>query len=587
MSKENEKQHLGVQLVFQDAIKNIEKFTFHNASATVPHLLNLDIDNRTIISKAPSFLKQIINYFCYFGKLLFPNTVHGQERRQAEVQEELMRSVIIIKKHSPILDKFKNGSEEQQKLARLAQEVVAGYNSLILQARQPQISLKGRFFKFLCERIGVAISDQLKINTIDLSTTVSAQVGSLPPSTAKVSSLGLPTTKSTLTQNEVDAFCMKAITMIKNHDIPVTSIRETLSMVKKNPIQAQFDRTFGRDGKSGASIVSLSQKVNVFPGEMIEFRGAFKRDSHSNVLSIPISESFQLSSLSVQDGFPHPSQYHGFALMDKLIPSTPLRLDQLSSLQHFYEEKKRIAHDLLPQGSLIQKAKAILKLKKQVFQGNKDLFLTAHKKLSETFLEASGSFQKECVDSFFKHAYHQENVYDFISQTYQRVNELFVLRPYEKLIEAWVEGLLHEEMSQRYITALKILEDEVQAVCQELEQSTECQEQYILCMGKALAPAGCNLILQHQSEKMEFAPYPLRNFDCLVQAWAFKQANTFQQELGGNIEEMHDHLMRLIDEDIALFKVKEFDQAEESLTQIVHDLEDYFNARFSNELKLK
>ena len=619
--------------VFHSAIRNLEHFTQQNASKTIPHVLNLEVRDSAIITRSSSFIKKIWTVTRYFfGSLISRRLRKKFEKRRSIVQEELLRSIATVKKHYLILDRFKEGSSDQQKFASLTHDVIERYNAIIQQSHQQPPSLREHLIKFVYDKMRVSLGGDLKRNSIELPSPVYVQSSSpqyhekkftqklsCPNSAAaskRISDLTMGfhhrrKPSCHLTQHEMDAFCMKAITMIKNHAIPVTSVRETLNFVKTQPIVATVDVDQGVNNNSQTSIVSLSQTLSLFPGEVIELLGAFKRDSHSHILSTPITDRFQLSSKSVQSGFPHSSQHHGWALCDKLIPACPLRMDRLPQLQFLLNEKKRVALDLLPAGELIGKAKQILKLKKQGFDEQKRLFLSMHKALSRAIIRAAGNHENipaerfRPVDTYFSLLVEEPAAFENFSKTIQLFNEHFIERPSNKLEEKWISGaeaeFNHPELQVRFIAAEKIVRQEIESVKEELvsrlgQLTSEFERatiEYIIAMSEVITPATTAIILQQHSEKIEYAPPMLNNFAQLIQVSLFKQVQEFHQEFSielesdnsVNVSAIQEHLKRLLEEDLAHFKTVDIGNLSEENVSLVHELEDYYNHRFSVDIK--
>lgn len=607
--------------VFHTAINNLENFNRLNESTAVPNILHLDVQNQVINGKSSSALKRTFHFFQSYIKSLFSSHLRNQQKQKnTQIREELLRSVMTIKKHHLILDKFRQGSEEQQKLAFFAQNVIVRYNEVIKQAKKNHPSLSNHLIQFFYKRLGIEINEELKNNTIDLPTPVViqsespryqdkkfSQVLSESHSIAscqKISALAnlLPNdvkpSHYTLTQHEMDAFYMKAITMIRNHAIPMTSIREALNFVKTHPIVVTLDTTSPIEGFSVSKTVLLSQKLTLFPGEEIEVDGLFKRDSQSAVISAPISDSFQLSSKSIQNGFPHPSQHHGWALTDLLIPACPLRIDRLPLLQALLGKKKQIAINLLPQGELIGKAKQLLKLKRYVFDHNCQKFLEMHQTLNH--LMAEHVYRNACtvktlepINSYFKQLQEQSSPFDSLSQTIQLINVHFIEVPLKRLEEAWLEGTnpeLRGNPQTRLTGAQTILNQEIERAEQDFISQSNSAENiyekvmlyYIGYMGKIISSATNPIILQQLSEKIEFPESRLDQFSRQMLLSLYSQVFSFHRELLMDLTEnaelqIEQHLKKILEADCSLFNLDNpYCDNNEEAKMLVDELERYY-----------
>src|SRR5207253_1623825 len=109
-------------------------------------------------------------------------------------------------------------------------------------------------------------------------------------------------------RHEIDAIRLKATTLLRSHQIPLT-----FSSLMHAKIESTAD--------NHSQTTSLSLIVNALPGTTIRIKGSFKRNPKSP--STPLPESFQLTFNSIHTGFPYPSQHHGWALDDALIPIYP------------------------------------------------------------------------------------------------------------------------------------------------------------------------------------------------------------------------------------------------------------------------
>lgn len=601
---------------FQAAIENLKTFIVLNETASIPHVFDLAVENNTLIAKSSSSVKRAFHVSKSFLESIFSGKSREQNVEQPQqVQQELLNAIVTVRKHYPILEKWKDGSEDQQKAALFAQQVIERANIILNQAKKKPPSLKGRFIKFIYDQLGISLSETLQNNAIELPKPIFVQCDSpklLPnkvsqklnntislASSQKITSVALHLRQNVKkpafapTQNELDLFWMKAITLIKNHAIPVTSIREALSFAKNTPIETTIDRS---EETTKSSIISLSQTLTLFPGEEIELRGSFKRDALSTVLSVPIPDSFHLSSKSLQTGFPHPLQYHGAALSDKLIPTYPLRLDLLPSLQKLLTCKKRISYDLLPNGKLISRAKELVKLKREAFNENRKFFLGAHHTLSKAIFNAAEMHSQETeviLESYFQFLREQESPFDQIAITSHLINELFIVRPCEKLEKAW-QGRDFPEFEDPDLT---IRAQKVENIL--IEKATHCGEElrlqhlpepllnYILAMGKVMRKGVYPIVMQLWSEVIEFAPPTLTDFSQLMQEWLYRQILAFHKELEQESEWKIEQMKQLLQVDVDLFNTKDFDSLQDKAASIVHELEDYFLLHFSTHTKLQ
>lgn len=208
---------------------------------------------------------------------------------------------------------------------------------------------------------------------------------------------------------ELDAFRMKAISLLKHHEVRFTSWTDQLHMIREVPIVVMENPPFSKAVVE--SIVAMQQVITPFPGESIELKGAFKRYPQSNCHSVPIPESFHMNAQAHQTGFPHPSQHHGWALSSILLgESHPLK-----------EKMGEIASKLMPEGSLNQKAKEMLRLKQHCFNTHTNEFLKLHLQLNQTLLKVAGLEENQVLEHFFAKLKTRINPFHHLSLIHQHI----------------------------------------------------------------------------------------------------------------------------------------------------------------------
>ncbi len=340
-----------------------------------------------------------------------------------------------------------------------------------------------------------------------------------------------------LSKQEIDAFRMKAITLLKTHGIRFKSIADQLQIVKHTPIQAVAE----------ASIVSLSQVFHTFPGEMIELRGSFKREAGGRSYSIPIPDSFRLTPRSMQTGFPHPSQYNGWALSDALISPSPRQNHPL--LKGLLKKKRTIAEALHPDGNLILRAKELLQQKGEAFERDRDQLLDLHCQLCLAILNAAPANiipegAQEAITQFYDMLKKIPNVYEYLSFVNNWIVDFFISQPFAKLALKEKE----EEASKAFEeeTALSINRLKEQITHSHIDEEKRALA-YILCMGQLLGNPAQYIILHDRSE----FPQLLSDYELRIQASAYKQLQEFILELEEPNRDLN--LAGQLKGDIALF----------------------------------
>lgn len=602
----------------EEAILNLEQFTQQNESEAFPHVQNLTVKDKSLLPEKKSSLEKTMDLFAAVSSSV--RQKHNEKRLQ--VQNTLMESIDFLKSHYRIINKRKHGTKEEQEWARWAQQTINRYNALLTRSKQAHHSLHERIIQFFYEQSGLSLDKEVTNNKIEIPHEFTVQFDSskdrsgaatLKPqeqTLGKINTLlqhaNVATVNPSLpTQEEKDAFHMKSIVLAAKSDLPVSLRQYMNAMMRETPIQTNISKPT----EEGADIVSLNQTLSPLPGEKIVIKGAFKRDSKSHVLSVPIPESFHVSTKATQTGSPHPSQHTGWALPDVLFPECPHRLDQLPLFTKIYEQKKRIAANLLPSGSMNELAKQLLKLRKRVFELNLKEFLDLHRKLSLSILAASveleGSIHEaaiEEVDHFYQVLESSPLPFEMMTRTYQELNKLFLEMPYENILHEWSEKrnarLKNMDSKALYHACVQIFDESIEKTMEDIGKqidktpSEAIEDKYMLKymqeMGPILGKASRAVMLQQLSEKIGFAPPLLNIFEQKLQLCAYLQLMAFHEELQDpkvlTEEGLKKKIEKHLKEEIQLFQSESCEQVAAELTEVVNELEFYYNARHFSRL---
>lgn len=584
------------------AIEKLEKFTQQNAAEPIPHIQHLDMKEGKLILTKTSPLQKTMDLASYLITTAFSDKARKEKcKKSTDIQNEVLEAVEVVKSHYLLIEKLIEGTPHQRQIAASAMAVINRYNEIISRKCPPTWSL--RIVGFLYEKMGWSVNEKLKSNPIELPAPIAFQ-GELPKkisqqfespltvaASQKITSLmqqkAAISPNTLVSKQEEDVFRMKAITQFQKLGFRFDEMKS----FKYSPISAS----------SADSIVSMFQTIVPFPGELVEMKGSFRRNIASGSHSIPIPDSFQLISKSIQTGFPHPCQHTGWALANQLIPAFPQNMDQLTYWQPLNKRKNDIAKDLLPNGKYLAKAKELLKLKKRCFEENLNEFLALQKTLSQAIVSCSqASSEKNKFDLFYSIVEKQSSPYDYLAETYQIINENLISRPYERLKKSWLERnncLFNLDPDIRYKNALKILEDEFENILKEFEiqkdkaisSSEAAAFDYLICLGETLKQAIVLIILQEFSEIIGFVPPALNDFEQRVQASVYKQLKEFLDDLEKiNLEQfseknsylLNEHLKEQLKSDIEIFTKESFEEIEDPSVRIVNELEVYYTSRY-------
>lgn len=600
----------------QDAINNLEKFA-EKSELALPNVDNLAVEEGELIAKSRSPLRKTIDLArCFISATFSEKTRAKYDENRQKVKKALLNSIEIIKKNHLILEKFSEGNPEEQQLVASTMAAIKRYNAAIDMKEASSKPWSHLIAHFVYKHSGLSVEEDLKCHRIELpqvktirsnshdsdpdkrnfDTKVNQTFHSSISVSPAILDIKDKEIEDPLLKQEADAIRMKTNTLLRLHGICFPTISEALTTVRAAPIQASLDR------ESSTSTLYLT--LNVIPGMIVRVKGSFKRDPQSATHSRPIPDSFLLSWKTTQTGFPYPSQYVGWALADPLIPPYPLRLDMLPLLRPLYHTKQETSQALLPNGNLIETAKQLFRIKKQIFKEDAQELLGLHRQLSLAILGASTSklehgSSSAIIDPFYAYLETHSSPLEFLAEIFQLINENFIVSPYTKLQEEWIKNqnnpqilgtgfpaceqqckdLLAEEdkKSLEWVESQKLLEPPV--------------KEFIRCFGTLLGTASKSIVMQHLSETFGFVPPDLNEFEVKIQIAAFKQLNAFLEELnqdfqGISDEEVVNHLRAFTKEqllaDIALFQAPLVEQWNPDLAALSHELKEYFQNRFKN-----
>jgi hypothetical protein len=573
----------------QSAIEILERYARTNNKEPSQHVADLTALEHQLEAPTQSSLKKTIHLVRDFITTVFSRKVREERKQELEqVKNLVLQAIDTVKRHHLFIDKLKEGNTEERKLAASTLEAIKRYNCALDDSSEKDKKWKTPLARFLyTPDSNLSFDDELKKNRIDLPPGLTFQANPL-------SSIFTPKTQSIpILNEEADAIRLKASSLIRQHGIRFKNPNEAINLIRQAPISATID--------SPSLTSTLCLTVSVLPGIVIKVKGSFKRDPKSVAQSVPIPDSFQLSLKSTQAGFPHPSQYTGWALCDALIPAYPHRLDQLPLFHPVYERKKIAMQGLLPDGNLLDPAKQLLQLKQQAFNANSQEFIPKHCELALAILNAAydglaPEHDQDTIKNYYRNLILYPDVFDYFTETHNAINYHFIYQPQSKLQEIWLErsnaNLFDKSPAVIYKEALKILEEEViyreNLLKEEKNHAHHDLDkyaiEYVICMGKSLSRATFPILLQHTSENLGSTPPMLHIFEQKVQAATYRQLQSFLNEMNNELpsaaESVTEILRKQIDLDIALFKAESIEAIDPSLAALVHELEVYFNTRY-------
>lgn len=581
------------KVVLEKAIEALEVFTQRQASR-----LELKEDGSLVASKNSRLERVISLARCYLAPLFSDQVRKEQQKKLQQLKNAVLRARDNIKSHSALIERYKNGDEAQRKLAELALVAIERYNAIV--AGGSSVNSKSDPYNY--ERHQLLLDQEIKGQKIELPVTYMKNYDSHPSPDAqshpaykvlnelketlcigakKKNNSSISSTYKKEMQCMIDTFQIKAIRLIETH--LKKSFAEIVPLVKKSTPEILEGNHVDQ--------ISMHQLIEVGAGSFILVTGCFHRNAaHSPIISmpLPIADSFRLCFQLTHTGFPYPSQHTGWALVDEWIEASPLRLDQTPLFQKINQRRKNLVERLLTDHCFIQKMEQHFKIKREVFDLNRHIFIPLHCQMTQALQRGISSDEAHLIlDPFYQEVLDAPSAFDALVQIQQQIVEGFIKQPIRELEEEWLEAestLLRTGSSQEKLqTAILRFEQSRQQKIVQFD-STHIFHAYLVQQGCLLSQAFQSVGLQYLSEKMGFKPPLLNDFERKLQACAFQQLMTFLDECEHHIdmndpEQIKRDLLYAWSKDLQLLEANS-EEGFESSFAIVNELECYFNSRF-------
>lgn len=524
------------------AIETVRQFTLTNESGNTLSLAQFDLQDGSLHLQNRSTLEQTIAFIaCTFST---SNRKKQSEKHKA-LTHTLQNSLNLLKIYSSALEQMNHNQGLADKLLQAAQS----YNAMVRQTKNKAPSISQKIKRFFLDIAGWSLDNELIQTEIHIPEPLEYSSHSLSNhkiTIQKANNLShlVPPLNTGLKpkKEELDAFRLKAITLLQSQkELTGLTHEEIVDLVQKHPIDSFFS--------PNTSLVSLRQRLSNFPGEEIEIKGSFQRDLLHPELCFPLKESFKIHTRILQSGFPHPLQYIGFSLHEKLFPTLILQPKSLPFLSAVLEKKRTLSHALLPDGHLYSRAKALFKLRCKLLPRYKPQL----EEVMKTLILASG--HTPCTD-------------DFTFDIHETVALCIIAKPLELVQKQWLFS------NNTKIDCKKILQEAILEECQSLKQGS-----YALSLAKSLGSAIPNLYLMQLSEHFGFKAPTLSPFEKMLLTSLFRQELIFIAELEETFELDHfeTHLESLFREEMALFSNHPLsDEYTLGAQKLVHELVDYY-----------
>lgn len=569
----------------QKALENLEIFSQQVENELVPNLSHFEVQEGKLLAIPHASLKKTIS-------LAYSNLVLPGMDEHSEVLNEILHSSDIVKSYLPLI-MSEDGTLEQKGFATYAKKAIERFNQAIDKTKALPPTWQKRIVRFLYQKSGLLMHRLVKI---ELPQKASLHI-EFPHQTSKTNSKPIKINPATVNpaakrishlreimipafqveKQTLELYYMKVIALLERHQL--LSNFEARMIVINKPIQIELDKQ--------EQLLTISQTLIPLPGQQIDVSVAFKKDPRTLTFSIFVSDNLSLKS--TQTGFPRSEQHHGWALSEELIPKCLHRPNRLNVFPQLYADTLQIAQELLPNGPLAKKARLFLRLKKQIFNTHKAVFVEYHKKLAIAIAEAApkayvpNNFLMH-ANQFFESLNLQNAPYELLSSTYNHLMQTLIVLPYTALEREWLNGNLRTYDDAQQLLSTEMFATAVREIQEGAEGKTEvekCAHHFQVAMQQILAPAIQQLLLQQHSEIIEYAPPLMDLFSKKLQTAVYLQLWEFHSELSLNPNEcdLFQRLSRLLEDDILLFKANSLGSLNWKAAAVTVELESYYIER--------
>ena len=428
----------------KSAVAKLAAFASGSRERARPHLYDLELRDDVIVALPKAPVKRAIA----LTRSLLVGSAAERERTE-RLHTTIVTAIDDIKDHALLVEQLRHGDPAEQRLATAAHAVIDQYNALVESGKKR--SIRQRVARYLYQKAGWLTERVLANEPVDLHRSCDHHIARLSKPqrvlhtaidgiaidltgrvTSAIRSLHLNDTGTTekATKGELDAYRMKAISLLQRHG--TASLKHAIDAVHNTPIVVEDEKSNPIESSTAPTIVSFKQRVQAVPGQEIILEGAFQRTEAGRVGSVPIPNSFRLSTRPQYTAFPSAALSYGWALSDDLIPTMPLHPERMPILADLLHRRRALARDLLSNPETIARADAIAQYKRRAFERRPADFLQAHKTLSLAL-----GIEVDSVERYFDSLRDLSNQYQLLSLAHQTAVDLFVNGSIHSVIHNW------------------------------------------------------------------------------------------------------------------------------------------------------
>jgi hypothetical protein len=544
-----------------------------------------------LIITQETVLERTIGLARYLGRFFSESSRREHEKKLKLLKQAILQDRDIIQSHAFLIEKLKKGDSSEQKLANYALEAIQKYNEIVSKKNihhnyDYQCLLEDK--EIHGNQIQLPSINSVKIDSHphdyparkileELSATL--RFGASSPDCAAIQ-----TTHKDSNQLMLDTFRMKAIRLIQEHLPHQLSDAETRQLVHQAPIYSHEEPL--------ADVIHTHQKIETGPGSFIILTGSFKKQTGHSKFIMPALDMC-LSAQYTHSGFPYPAQHTGWSLVDSVVEANPLRKDGLPLFHLIDQRKKQIVHQLLFDPKMIARARAHVKMIRDINNQHLPTFLNFHQQLQNKFLTFNPQANQwsKFLETFYETLKTLPSAFDYLTQLQQQFNHYFVKQPLKALEEKWFQPhspLRLDSSEEKFEAITQFLNQEVMKASEQLADWSP-NYNYLLCQEALLGPSLRSIHLLYCSEKMKFTPPQLTIFEKKLQACAFEQLLQFLNQIEHESFLLKaDHVFSVLQmqwiKDLQFFEASDLMAFDPTLASLTHELNQYFYSRFDYSL---
>lgn len=518
-----------------------------------------------------------------------------KQNKDAELQrlkEALVKARDTIVEYTATIEQLQSGSDAERKFAAYALSVIERYNAIV-RRNSPEKN------QYDYQRQHLLHDPEIQGHEIPLFRFVSVKLDSglekhpaqkilkqLRDSSGVKSepSLRIPITSEQINIDRLmkDSFIVKVLRILGEHS-KQQNAAEIRALISQNPINY--------DNSSVPGVTKISQFLEFGPGIRILLTGSFKQCNQTADSKLITRLAWQGLQLKIpHTGFPYSSQHTGWTLGRHWVDADPGDCSQTPFYKEIEQKRRKSAllHD--EDQVFIIKTCDFARLKRIVFDSNRELFIPLHRRLQEAIQvgmqrEISDK-EKIVMDQYYDKVFKAPSAFDMLHRDQENLLSLFIEQPFSALNTALKNNAFSFSATtpqERHQKVFDLLENERKQAILKLDPQ-QVEDAFVLMQGELLGKAYQPVGLQYLSKKIGFTPPLLNDFEKKLQISAFSQLLTFIDHStvdlkAENSEKIKEDLLNHWKQDLQIIegKMPSNDEKFQKIFLVIEELQSYFH----------